>query len=68
MTDAFRSPVALRDEITQLQSITVAGVRQQAIDQILVGITKLQNEVSDAAEFTPSYDRRQYAEVRDVLF
>lgn len=34
-----------------------------SIDHILAGIAKLQNEVSDAADFTPSYDRKQYSVV-----
>jgi len=41
----------------------VAGERQEAIDHVLAGIAKLQNEVADAADETPSYDRRQYSEV-----
>lgn len=57
----------LQDQIDQLQSVAaVPGERQEAIDHILAGIAKLQNEVADAAEFTPSYDRRQYADVRPL--
>ncbi|KAK0384603.1 hypothetical protein NLU13_8689 [Sarocladium strictum] len=40
----------------------IPAERQEAIDHILAGVAKLQNEVADAAEFTPSYDRRQYAD------
>ncbi|KAL2211041.1 TBCC-domain-containing protein [Sarocladium strictum] len=58
----------LQDQIDQLQSVAaVAGERQEAIDHILAGIAKLQNEVADAAEFTPSYDRRQYADTVKTL-
>lgn len=58
----------LQDLIDQLESVSVvAGERQEAIDHVLASISKLQNEVSDAAEFTPSYDRKQYSDVsRDV--
>ncbi|UPK89882.1 hypothetical protein LCI18_000817 [Fusarium solani-melongenae] len=52
-----------QDLIEQLPSIAnVGGERQEAIDHILAGIAKLQNEVADAADFTPSYDRKQYSE------
>ncbi|VUC35526.1 unnamed protein product [Clonostachys rosea] len=62
----------LRDQISQLESLSnVGGERQEAIDHILAGISKLQNEVADAAEFTPSYDRKQYSEavknIQDAL-
>jgi hypothetical protein len=59
----------LKDQIEELQSISaVGGERQGAIDYILAGISKLQNEVADAAEYTPSYDRKQYSEVRFPMF
>ncbi|KAK5995588.1 Tubulin-specific chaperone C-like protein [Cladobotryum mycophilum] len=60
----FRDSVEdLQDQIGQLQSFsTVGGERQEATDHILAGISKLQNEVADAAEFTPAYDRKQYSE------
>lgn len=59
------SVAVLQDQVSQLQSAAaVPGERQEAIDHILAAIAKLQSEVADAAEFTPSYDRRQYAEVR----
>jgi hypothetical protein len=54
----------LQDQIAQLESISaIAGDRQSAIDHVLAGLAKLQNQVADAAEFTPAYDRRQYGEV-----
>lgn len=57
-------PLVHQDLIEQLPSIAnVGGERQEAIDHILAGIAKLQNEVADAADFTPSYDRKQYSEV-----
>ncbi|ODA75915.1 hypothetical protein RJ55_08556 [Drechmeria coniospora] len=60
----FQASVAvLEDQIEQLTSASaVAGERQDAINHLLAGIAKLQNEVADAAETTPSYDRRQYSE------
>lgn len=57
--------IVLQDQIEELKSIsTVAGERQEAIDHILTGISKLQNEVADAADTTPAYDRKQYSEVK----
>lgn len=64
----FLVSVGLDDLIQQLPSVAnVAGERQEAIDHILAGIGKLQIEVSDAADFTPSYDRKQYSVVRFFL-
>jgi hypothetical protein len=58
------SESTLQEQIGSLESIAViGGERQEAIDHILAGISKLQNEVADAAEFTPAYDRKQYSEV-----
>lgn len=58
------SLIVLQDQIDELKSIsTVAGERQEAIDHILAGISKLQNEVADVADTTPAYDRKQYSEV-----
>jgi len=57
------SESTLQEQIGSLESIAViGGERQEAIDHILAGISKLQNEVADAAEFTPAYDRKQYSE------
>lgn len=59
------SHAVLQDQIEELKSIsTVAGERQEAIDHILAGISKLQNEVADVADTTPAYDRKQYSEVK----
>lgn len=58
----------IQDQIAQLESMSnIAGDRQSATDHILAGITKLQNSVADAADFTPAYDRRQYGEAVKVL-
>ncbi|KAG6010563.1 hypothetical protein E4U21_005916 [Claviceps maximensis] len=57
------SAAELQELIGQLEFISsIAGERQEATDHILAGISKLQHEVSDAAEFTPSYDRKQYSD------
>lgn len=54
----------LQDQIEQLKTVSaIAGERQEATDHILAGISKLQNEVADAADQTPAYDRKQYSEV-----
>lgn len=53
----------LTEQINNVSSIsTVAGERQEAIDFILAGISKLSNEVADSADYTPAYDRKQYSE------
>ncbi|KAG6035973.1 hypothetical protein E4U41_005859 [Claviceps citrina] len=57
------SAAELQELIDQLESVSpVAGERQEATDHVLAGISKLQHEVSDAAEFTPSYDRKKYSD------
>ncbi|KAF4966270.1 hypothetical protein FSARC_6003 [Fusarium sarcochroum] len=62
------SVTALQDLVDELPSISnVGGERQEAIDHILASIAKLQNEVSDASDYTPSYDRKQYSETIKTL-
>lgn len=62
MTGAL--PPVIQDQIGQLESVfAVAPERQEAVDHVLAAIAKLQNEVADAADYTPSYDRMQYSEV-----
>lgn len=59
----------LQEQIDELEAVSaVAGERQEAIDHVLAGISKLQHEVSDAVEFTPSYDRKQYSDVSDYIY
>jgi hypothetical protein len=41
----------------------IAGDRQTAIDHVLASIAKLHHGIADAADYTPAYDRRKYAEV-----
>ncbi|RGP78086.1 putative tubulin folding cofactor c [Fusarium longipes] len=64
----LESVTVLQDLIDGLPSIAnVGGERQEAIDHILASIAKLQNEVADAADYTPSYDRKQYSETIKTL-
>jgi hypothetical protein len=64
----LESVTVLQDLIDELPSIAnVGGERQEAIDHILASIAKLQNEVADAADYTPSYDRKQYSETIKTL-
>ncbi|CAG7565572.1 unnamed protein product [Fusarium equiseti] len=64
----LESVTVLQDLIDELPSIAnVGGERQEAIDHILASIAKLQNEVGDAADYTPSYDRKQYSETIKTL-
>ncbi|GKU15845.1 unnamed protein product [Fusarium langsethiae] len=64
----LKSVTVLQDLIDGLPSIaSVGGERQEAIDHILASIAKLQNEVADAADYTPSYDRKQYSETIKTL-
>ncbi|KAF4449753.1 putative tubulin folding cofactor C [Fusarium austroafricanum] len=64
----LESVTVLQDLVDELPAIAnVGGERQEAIDHILASIAKLQNEVSDAADYTPSYDRKQYSETIKTL-
>lgn len=59
---------ALQDQITQLSTFAaVGGERQDAIEHILSGISRLSNEVADAADYVPAYDQRTYSNVIKVL-
>ncbi|KZL78816.1 tubulin-specific chaperone C (tubulin binding cofactor C) [Colletotrichum tofieldiae] len=56
---------SLQEQINDIGSIAqVGGERQDAIDHILAGISNLSNEVADASDYVPSYDQRNYAQVR----
>jgi hypothetical protein len=41
----------------------VGGEKQDAVDHVNSGITRLSNEVSDASGFVPAYDQRIYSQV-----
>jgi tubulin-specific chaperone C len=62
--DTNYSTIALQEEISRIQYVSsIAGERQDAIDHILAGISRLSNEVSDAADYIPAYDQRTYTQV-----
>lgn len=58
---------ALQDEVSLLGSVaSTGGERQDAIETILAGISRLSNEVSDASDYVPAYDQRLYSQVRQI--
>jgi hypothetical protein len=61
----LHATLALQEQISQLATFAaVGGERQDAIEHILAGISRLTNEVADAADFVPPYDQRTYSQVR----
>ncbi|KAH8880354.1 hypothetical protein GQ53DRAFT_788736 [Thozetella sp. PMI_491] len=59
---------ALQEQIKQLSSFsTVGGERQDAIEHILTGISRLTSEVADAADYVPTYDQRTYTQAIKAL-
>lgn len=62
------SASALQDQIKQLSSFSVVGgERQDAIEHVLAGISRLSNEVADASEYIPAYDQRTYSQAIKAL-
>ncbi len=58
----------LEVEIGKLPNVAaIPGERQDAIAHILSGISRLSNQVADAADFVPAYDKRMYSEVIKAL-
>ncbi|KAM0324782.1 hypothetical protein ACHAQA_007746 [Verticillium albo-atrum] len=58
----------LQDHIDRLSSIAVVGgERQDAVDSVLAAISRLSNEVADAADYVPSYDQRNYSQAIKTL-
>ena len=56
--------VALQYAMDRLANTSlVGGERADATDHCLAGISRLSNEVKDAASYIPTYDQRIYAEV-----
>ena len=54
----------LQDQIAQLENHSlIGGEKQDAIDHVLAGISRLSNEVSDSSGFIPAYDQRIYSRV-----
>lgn len=53
---------SIQDQIDDLVVLSpVNGERQDCIDTILAGISRLSNEVADARDFVPAYDQRAYS-------
>ncbi|KAJ4402903.1 hypothetical protein N0V85_005218 [Neurospora sp. IMI 360204] len=65
----FQGTVAnLQEQINHLANLSaVAGERQDAIEHILTGISRLSNEVADAADYVPAYDQRTYSQALKQL-
>ncbi|KAB5542377.1 tubulin binding cofactor C-domain-containing protein [Coniochaeta sp. 2T2.1] len=65
----FQSSVqALQDQIDQLGSFAaIGGERQDAIENVLSGISRLSNEVADASDYVPAYDQRTYSQTLKSL-
>ena len=54
----------IQDQIALLGDYSlVGGEKQDAIDHVLAGISRLSNEVSDSSGFIPAYDQRIYSQV-----
>lgn len=59
---------AIQDQIEVLGTLSpVAGERQDCIDTILTGISRLSNEVTDALDYVPAYDQRAYSQALKAL-
>lgn len=53
----------LQDQIARLDNYSLAGgEKQDAIDHVLSGISRLANDVTDSSAFVPAYDQRIYAQ------
>ncbi|KAK0625259.1 tubulin binding cofactor C-domain-containing protein [Bombardia bombarda] len=62
------SEATLHEQIDQLPSFSpVGGERQDAIENILAGISRLSNEVADAGDYVPAYDQRTYSQALKAL-
>lgn len=58
----------LQDQIAQLENHSlIGGEKQDAIDHVLAGISRLSNEVSDSSGFIPAYDQRIYSQAIKAL-
>ncbi|ROV95560.1 hypothetical protein VSDG_05374 [Cytospora chrysosperma] len=59
---------SLQEEIANLGDISASGgERQDAIDRVLAGISRLTNEVSDASEYAPPRDQMIYGQALKAL-
>jgi len=58
----------LQEQISRLDNYSfVGGEKQDAIDHVLSGISRLANDVSDSSAFVPAYDQRIYAQAIKAL-
>ncbi|KAK3376743.1 tubulin binding cofactor C-domain-containing protein [Lasiosphaeria ovina] len=58
----------LQEQISQLPTLSVAGgERQDAIEHVLAGISRLSSEVADASDYVPAYDQRTYSQTLKTL-
>ncbi|KAI1654397.1 TBCC-domain-containing protein [Daldinia decipiens] len=59
---------AIQTQIDDLATLSpVGGERQDCIDMVLAGISRLSNEVMDAGDYIPAYDQRTYAQAMKAL-
>ncbi|KAI1402462.1 TBCC-domain-containing protein [Hypoxylon fuscum] len=59
---------AIQGQIDDLATMSpVGGERQDCIDTVLAGISRLSNEVMDAGDYTPAYDQRAYSQAIKAL-
>ncbi|KAI1097838.1 TBCC-domain-containing protein [Jackrogersella minutella] len=59
---------AIQGQIDDLVTISpVGGERQDCIDTVLAGISRLSNEVMDASDYIPAYDQRTYSQAMKAL-
>ncbi|KAI1407282.1 TBCC-domain-containing protein [Hypoxylon sp. FL1857] len=59
---------AIQSQIDDLATMSAAGgERQDCIDTVLAGISRLSNEVMDAGDYVPAYDQRAYAQAMKAL-
>jgi tubulin-specific chaperone C len=55
----------IQEQIALLEDYSlVGGEKQDAINHVLSGISRLSTEVSDSSGLIPAYDQRIYAQVR----
>ncbi|KAI1139387.1 TBCC-domain-containing protein [Hypoxylon sp. FL0543] len=59
---------AIQAQIDDLVTMSaIGGERQDCIDTVLAGISRLSNEVMDAGDYIPAYDQRTYAQAIKAL-
>ncbi|KAI0179675.1 TBCC-domain-containing protein [Hypoxylon sp. FL1284] len=59
---------AIQGQIDDLATLSPAGgERQDGIDTVLAGISRLSNEVMDAGDYIPAYDQRTYSQAIKAL-